>query len=102
VYVFPGIGLGAMVSEAREVTDQMFEAAADVLARCVSADDLEQGALYPPIAKLREVTARVAEAVVRAARDGGVGRSIADEDIAPAIASAMWTPEYPSYVAGSA
>src|SRR5438477_2674267 len=50
--VFPGIGLGSMVAEARTLTDGMFRAAAFRLADEMREEDLEAGALYPPIAAL--------------------------------------------------
>jgi malic enzyme len=93
-FIFPGVGLGVLVSEAREVTEAMFAAAARQLADEVRPDDLAAGMLFPPIAEIRRVTARIAEAVVREARDSGVGRPIADEDISRAVATAMWDPEY--------
>jgi len=95
VFVFPGVGLGALVSEAREITDSMFAAAAEALAAQVDEADLKQGALYPPIARLRAVAARVAEAVVREARDRGRGRPFTDVEIPAAVAAAMWQPVYP-------
>ena len=94
-FVFPGVGLGALVAEAREVTDGMFAAAATVLAGEVSPADVAEGVLFPPIGQLRRVTARVAEAVVREARDRGLGRALADAEIPGAVAAAMWVPEYP-------
>jgi malate dehydrogenase (oxaloacetate-decarboxylating) len=93
-FVFPGVGLGALVAEAREVTQGMFEAAADCLAGEVSDDDLASGALFPRIRELRRVTAKVAVAVVRAARDAGVGRSLEAAEIPAAVAAAMWEPRY--------
>jgi malate dehydrogenase (oxaloacetate-decarboxylating) len=95
VFVFPGVGLGALVSEAREITDGMFAVAAEALAAQVADRDLEKGALYPPIAALRRVTARVAEAVAKEARNRGLGRPLGDAEIPSAVAAAMWEPVYP-------
>jgi malate dehydrogenase (oxaloacetate-decarboxylating) len=95
VFIFPGVGLGSIVAEAREVTDGMFAAAADHLAAEVSARDLASGSVFPPIGDIRRVTARIAEAVVRAAIAEGVARRTLEEaQIAPAVAAAMWEPVY--------
>ena len=94
-FVFPGIGLGVLVAGARKVTDAMFVAAADRLAAEVSAADLSGGTLFPPIQGLRKVTVRIAEAVVREARNSGVAQNVlADEAIPAAVARAMWEPVY--------
>jgi len=94
-FVFPGVGLGVIVSEAREVTESMFAAAADRLAKEVHAEDLASGSLFPPIHDLRRVTARIAEAVVAEARERGVAaRILEDAQIPEAVASAMWNPSY--------
>ena len=79
VFVFPGMGLGAIVSETREVTDDMFLVAAHELAGLVSDDRLREGAIYPPIAGLRAVARAIAVAVVREARDSGHGRAYSDD-----------------------
>jgi malate dehydrogenase (oxaloacetate-decarboxylating) len=55
VFVSPRVGLGAVVSEAREVDDEMFFIAAKILARCVSLERLEMGAIYSREDELREV-----------------------------------------------
>jgi malic enzyme len=94
-FVFPGVGLGVLVCEAREVTDGMFAAAAAALAGQVPEEDLQAGSLFPPIASLCAVTAQVAEAVVRQAVSEGVARN-PPEDPAAAIAAAMWDPAYPA------
>ena len=93
-FVFPGMGLGVLVSEAREVTDEMFAAAAERLAAEVRPEDLAAGSLFPRIREIRRVTARIAEAVVREARDSGVGRVVDDARIPVAVAEAMWDPRY--------
>jgi malic enzyme len=92
-FVFPGVGLGLLLSEAKEVTEEMFAAAAGALAGQVSAVDRAEGCLFPRIEDLRKVTAHVAEAVVREALRSGVARQRVD-DVPRAVAEAMWEPAY--------
>jgi malic enzyme len=94
VFIFPGVGLGAIVVRAREVTDGMFLVAARTLAAQVSAERLEQGALYPPLASLRPISRAIAVAVAREARDSGMARLMSDEQIETAVDEAMWYPDY--------
>jgi malate dehydrogenase (oxaloacetate-decarboxylating) len=94
-FIFPGVGLGVLVSEAREVTDGMFAAAADTLAGQLSERDRAAGSLFPRISELRQITVKVAEAVVRQAVSDGVARNPPD-DAAEAVATAMWDPVYPA------
>jgi malate dehydrogenase (oxaloacetate-decarboxylating) len=96
-YCFPGIGLGALVAEAREITDEMFLSAAEALAGTVSQARLEEGALYPNQSELRVASRAVAIAVARAARDGGVGRNLCDDEVESAIDAMMWEPRYLPY-----
>ncbi len=100
VFVFPGVGLGAIVVRAREVTDRMFHVAARTLAAAVSAERLEHGALYPALAGLRPISRAIAVAVAREARDSGVARIMSDEQIEMAVDAAMWTPDYEPYQPG--
>ena len=74
----------------------MGSAAARQLADEVHGEDLQAGMLFPPISAIRRVTARIAEAVIREARDSGVGRPIADAQVPAAVAAAMWEPAYPA------
>jgi len=99
VFVFPGVGLGAVVSEARVLDDEMFGIAAQTIARCVSPERLEQGAIYPRPDELREVSFQIACAVVRYARDANLGRLIADERVEQTVRDAIWYPEYIPIVA---
>lgn len=99
VYVFPGVGLGALVSEARCITDSLFGVAATSLAQAVTDDDLNAGLLLPPIQSLREVSAQVALDVARKAEELGLGRRPAESgDLGAAVEGFMWWPQYPELV----
>jgi malate dehydrogenase (oxaloacetate-decarboxylating) len=90
--VFPGLGLGTIVSRARTVSDGMLLAAADAVAERVDASG--QGAsVMPAIDEVREVSVRVACAVVRVAVAEGIARRDV-VDIAAEVRRAMWAPEY--------
>jgi malic enzyme len=94
VFVFPGIGMGAVLSGIREVDEAVFLVAARTLAGCVSQARLAQGALVPDVSELRAVSARVAAAVLRHASARGVGRRFADDEVERSVATASWYPEY--------
>ncbi|NVM22190.1 MAG: NAD-dependent malic enzyme [Desulfobacterales bacterium] len=98
VYVFPGVGLGVLACAAKHITDEMFLAAARALAHEVSEDDLEQGRIYPPLAKIREVSAVIAAEVAEVAYNRGIATKPRPEDILAYIKSQMYEPKYESYV----
>jgi malate dehydrogenase (oxaloacetate-decarboxylating) len=95
-FVFPGVGLGVLVSEAREVTESMFAAAAVRLAAFVHDEDFKAGMLFPPPSQIRRVSEAIAAAVVKQAREDGVaGRVLEDEQIPEVVRAAMWEPRHP-------
>jgi malic enzyme len=96
VFVFPGIGLGVLISEASRVTDSMFLAAARALAGFTRSHSTDDGCLYPSLQYLREVSRLIAFKVAQTARDEGCGRSLEDGPIQAAIDEFCWWPEYES------
>ncbi len=94
VFVFPGVGMGAVISEIREIDEAVFLVAARTLADSVSDERLAQDALFPDQSELRSVSARIAAAVVRHASENRLGRSFADEEIDQVVADSTWYPEY--------
>jgi malic enzyme len=94
VFVFPGVGLGVILSGMREVPNEVFYVAARALSELVSEDRLALGALYPDASELRTVSAHVAAAVVRYAGEQGLGPTIPDGEVESVVAESMWFPEY--------
>ena len=97
VFIFPGLGLGAIAAETRTVTDRMFLLAARTLAGAVTDDRLAVGAIYPPVSGLRAVTRAIATVVAREAVDAGLAGIASDTDIDAVIDRAMWWPVYVPY-----
>ncbi len=93
-YIFPGVGLGAIVAEAERITDHMFMTAAKTLANMVSEDDLEHGALYPPLDIIREVSLEIAIAVAEEAFETGNAQAKRPDDLRAAIKAQMYDPKY--------
>ncbi len=96
-YIFPGVGLGVVASGARRVTDEMFLAAARTLARQTTKTDLGQGSLYPPLARIRDVSARIAAAVAEVAYADKLTVRRRPADVLAYIRSQMYDPRYPRY-----
>lgn len=94
VFIFPGIGLGALISEASRVTDTMFLAAARTLAEFAQSHGSENGCLYPSMKELREVSRLIAFKVAQTARDQGFGRSLEDAAVREEIDRFCWFPDY--------
>jgi malate dehydrogenase (oxaloacetate-decarboxylating)(NADP+) len=98
VYIFPGLGLGAISARARLVTDEMFLVAARTLAKEVSGEDLQQGRIYPRLSRIRKVSAAIAEAVAGVAYSQGLATEPKPENLPAYIRSMMYEPKYESYV----
>lgn len=97
VYIFPGVGLGAIVSRARKVTDEMFLAAAHCLASHVRDSDISSGCVYPSLSRIREVSASIAYEVAKIAWSQGLAGCEEPEDLKAEIQKHMFQPVYPHY-----
>jgi malate dehydrogenase (oxaloacetate-decarboxylating) len=97
LFIFPGVGLGAIVSGAPKVTDRMFTAAAKALAELVTPENRKDGWMLPQMKDIREASVQVALAVAREARDSGIGRRIDNEELERIVRKAQWSPHYLPY-----
>ncbi len=93
-YIFPGVGLGIVVSGARRVTDEMFEAAARTLAAQVTDDDMANGRIYPTLDRIRSVSAAIAAAVAEIAYRDGLATEPEPGDLAAYVREYMYEPTY--------
>jgi len=97
VYIFPGLGLGALSSQATQVTEGMFLEAARTLSTFSPALKDPTASLFPKIEEVRSVSRKIATAVAKKACEENVAR-IAPSEIEKAIEAHVWEPRYPKYV----
>lgn len=98
IYIFPGVGLGALISEATEVTDAMFLAAARTLASLVHPEDLAIGRIYPSLVRARDVAVKIACAVAEVAYQNGLAQAPRPANLENHIRARMFEPIYQEYV----
>jgi malate dehydrogenase (oxaloacetate-decarboxylating) len=98
VFVFPGIGLGAIVSDATEVTSTMIAASSRALAEALTEDEIESRCLMPEISRLWEVCGHVALAVAHQAIEDGVAQFTDADQLETRVVEYRWVPKYPQIV----
>jgi malate dehydrogenase (oxaloacetate-decarboxylating) len=96
-YVYPGIGLGAIATDARRISDGMFFAAARTIAELSPAIHDPQANLLAPLRDIRKVSFHVAVAVAKQARAERLADPMSDDAIASAVRARMWEPVYAAY-----
>jgi malate dehydrogenase (oxaloacetate-decarboxylating) len=94
MFIFPGIGLGALVSKSTKITTRMFLKASKALSELVTEDQLSKQMLLPDLNDIRYVSFNIAKAVAVEARDEGLGRLLTDSDYEVVVKKAQWEPEY--------
>ncbi len=93
-FIFPGVGLGLWAGGVRRVTDTMFLDAARALAQMVRPADLDQGAVYPELTRIRDCSHAVACAVIRRAVAEGHASPAILASLEETVSRAMWFPKY--------
>jgi malate dehydrogenase (oxaloacetate-decarboxylating)(NADP+) len=94
VYIFPGVGLGAVIGHPKKITDEMFQTAARTLASVVSDEEIQRGGLYPSLQNIREVSAKIAEAVIERSFEQGLTGINRQINVPELIKYYMYNPHY--------
>jgi malate dehydrogenase (oxaloacetate-decarboxylating) len=94
VFIFPAVGLGLLVSEARRVTDKMMLAGAKALGERSPALRDPAASLLPSIGTIRDVVIDVAYGVALKAQEDGLAPAPATEALRQEIVQTQWKPEY--------
>ncbi|KAK4729426.1 hypothetical protein R3W88_022414 [Solanum pinnatisectum] len=109
MFLFPGIGLGTLLSGSRIVSDGMLQAAAECLAAYITEEEVLKGIIYPSISRIRDITKEVAAAVVKEAIEEDLAegyremdsrelRKLDEAQISEFVENNMWNPDYPTLV----
>merc|ERR1719245_127337 len=80
-YVFPGVVLGIIASQATRIPDDMFLLAANVLSSLVTDKMLSRGTVYPPIREIRNVSFEIATRIASEAYRLGIASQIQPKDM---------------------
>ena len=93
-YIFPGLGLGALMANAKHIPDELFLVAAKTLAQLVTEDNLKEGALYPRLTEIRSLSLDIAVAVAEKAYGMGIARNERPKDLKQYISNHVYNPNY--------
>ncbi|BAT72864.1 hypothetical protein VIGAN_01030600 [Vigna angularis var. angularis] len=97
-YIFPGFGLGLVISGAIRVHDDMLLAASEALATQVSEENYKNGLIYPPFSNIRKISANIAANVAAKAYELGLATRLPrPQDLVKYAESCMYTPVYRNY-----
>lgn len=100
MYIFPGVGLGALISRTPYITQEMFLAASKALSDLVTEEELNVGKLLPDLDNVLEISSHIALAVAIEARESGLGKRVSDDRLKEQVRKAQWDGRYYPYRAG--
>jgi malate dehydrogenase (oxaloacetate-decarboxylating)(NADP+) len=93
-YIFPGLGLGAIICNARTIPDELFLVAAKTLSEWVKDGDIEEGSLYPRLVEIRGISEAIAVAVAEKAFELDIARIDRPADLKQYVADYIYSPDY--------
>ena len=96
-YIFPGIGLGVLVSHATGISDNMLMAASQALADISMEYEKAPGAILPSINFIREISEKIAYAVALQAIEDKLALPVTSENLERRLKANFWLPRYRNY-----
>ena len=94
VYIFPGIGLGAIVAQTPKIIDKMFIAAAHILSNCAPASKDPSEGLFPQLGDLGMVSRAIAKEIIQIAEQEGLIPMLALSEREKQLDEKIWFPQY--------
>ncbi|CAL5429224.1 unnamed protein product [Camellia sinensis] len=98
-YIFPGFGLGLIMSGTIRVHDDMLLAASEALAAQVTEENYKNGLIYPPFTSIRKISAHIAAKVAAKSYELGLASRLPQpKDLVKFAESCMYSPAYRNYL----
>jgi malate dehydrogenase (oxaloacetate-decarboxylating)(NADP+) len=93
-YIFPGLGLGAALCRAKNIPEEIFEVSARALSDMLLTEDVRQGALFPPITRIRQISHRIAVDCIKEFQRLGLAQKELPENLEEYVSAIMHDPSY--------
>ena len=97
-YIFPGVGLGIVLSQSNIISDDLFLTAANTLSSLVSDEELSNGQVYPSLSNIRSVSKKIAVSVAKKAMSDGLTNIPPPQNLENHLDSIIYNPEYQDYI----
>ena len=97
-YIFPGVGLGIVLSRSNIISDDLFLTAAHSLSSLVSDEELSNGQVYPSLSNIRSVSKKIAVSVAKKAMSDGLTNIPLPQNLENHLDSIIYNPEYQDYI----
>lgn len=93
-YIFPGLGLGAIIAKATKIPEELFLVAAQTLSKQVLRENIQNGAVYPKLNDIKAISIEIAIAVAERAYEMGITRNSKPNDLKKVIKDYIYNPNY--------
>jgi len=100
MFIYPGVGLGAVACSAKLISTRMFARAAEVLSECLSEKELAESKVYPDVSNIRDVSEKIAVEIVKLAIETGMAKKLPEEGetVEEFVKRQMYNPQYAPFI----